>query len=197
MGIMSNFDDPRLTARINSMADRLTAIMDRNQEERRLVQARIDRDTAEREIARRERKAAMQADAIEAYAKWGELPPPPRADESPRRYDRRILRDQQRHLPPGNLFSSTRLSKLPDDPDALGAIAPRIRQAFVDSHNDPATVREGEMREIKSEDHAGHKVSTFVGRRSFIFDMSAPCRQVLGGVDGMRRQVENLARWTK
>jgi hypothetical protein len=87
-----------------------------------------------------------------------------------------------------------RLSKLPDDPNVLGAIAPRIEAAFADSYNDPATVPPGELREIPTIDHAGHRVSTFIGRESFIKSMGMACRKVTGGIEQLRKNSEMLIR---
>ena len=183
--------DPDLADRINRKVDELNARIERASEVQAQAKARLEREQSEREIARRERRTAIQADAAEAYQRWGSAPPLPVSDESSGHYKRRVLRDMQKHLPVGNPFSAMRLSKLPDDPAVLEAIEPRIRQAFADSYNDPATVPPGEMREIPGTDHGGHKVSNFVGRESFIKSMGGPVFRVVGGVNGgLRRNAE-------
>jgi hypothetical protein len=111
----------------------------------------------------------------------GETPPVPNAEDSSGKLRRKVLRDMQRHLPAGNPFSALRLKELPSDPDALNAIADRIETAFAQSYRDPQTVPEGALREIKSEDHAGHRISTFVGRDSFIASMGQPLSQSCRG----------------
>jgi hypothetical protein len=186
---------PQITRRINDQVDRLHARIERAEEINALARQRLEREAADREIARRERRTAIQADAAELYSKWGHSPPIPVSGETSRRYERRVISDMQSYLPPGNPFSSLRLSQLPDDPAAMAAIAPRIRQAFADSYNDPATVREGELREIQATDHAGHRISSFVGRESFIRSMGLPCSKVTGGVNGgLRRNAEMNSR---
>jgi hypothetical protein len=186
-----SYMDPELADRINRKVDELNARITRASEIQAQAKARLEREQAEREIARRERRTAIQADAAELYQKWGSAPPIPVSDETSSHYKRRVLKDMQKHLPPGNPFSAMRLTKLPDDPNVLGAIAPRIEAAFSDSYNDPATVPEGTLREIHGTDHGGHKVSSFIGRRSFIHDMVAPVFKVVGGVNGgLRRNAE-------
>jgi hypothetical protein len=189
--------DPAIADRINAAADRLTERIARAEQINRAARERLERDAAEKEILRRERKTAIQANAVDAYSRWGESPPTPNAEQSPRSYRKRVLRDMQRHLPAGHPFGAMRLRELPDEPAALDVIGSRIEDAFARSYNDPQTVPEGQLREIRSEDHAGHKISSFVGRDSFISSMGAPCRKVVGGVEGLRRLTENLARWVR
>jgi hypothetical protein len=191
MGTMSDYMSPELTGRINDAYDRLSQRIMRAEEAKRRGLERIDRDEAEREAVRREEKLELMTKADESYSRWGERPPQPRSDGSPYRYWRRILKDQMRHLPPGNPFSSLRLQQLPKDPNALDAIAPRIEQAFAASFNDPATVPIGTLREIRGETASGHKTSHFVGRRSFIADMTdGQVKRMVGGVEALRRNAE-------
>jgi hypothetical protein len=186
--------DPSTAARINAKVDEITDRIDRLAAARKAGHERLVAEQAEREIARRERRTEIQADAAALYDRWRSAPPIPVADEAPSHYRRRVLRNMQEHLPPGSPFSALRLSKLPSDRDALHVIAPRIEAAFGDAYNDPATVPEGTFREIKGETTGGHKTSSFIGRRSFIADMSMPCAKVVGGVEGLRRNVDALIR---
>jgi hypothetical protein len=182
--------DPATADRINRTVDNLHARISRAEEIHAAARERLDQARHERELERRERRTAIQADAASLYERWGFDPPTPVSDESSAHYKRRVLKDMQRHLAPGHPFSSLRLSQLPEDREALKVLAPRIEAAFADSYRDPMTVPPGTLREIQSQDHAGHRVSTFVGRQSFIHDMVAPVFKVVGGSGGVRRQAE-------
>ena len=74
--------DPDLADRINRKVDELNARISRASEIQAQAKARLEREQGEREIARRERRTAIQADAAELYQKWGSAPPIPVSDET-------------------------------------------------------------------------------------------------------------------
>jgi hypothetical protein len=187
---------PEVTQRINDRVDRVVARLDRLAVAKKAQQEREDQQAAEREIAYREQKTQYQASVDSLYHAWNQAPPVPVSDESPRRYRRRVLKDMQRHLPPGSPFSSMRLTSLPKNDDAaLNIIGDKIKDAFQAALTDPATVAPGDFREIRLDDpRSGQRISSFVGRESFVKLMGSPCRQVVGGSDGLRKNSELLIR---
>jgi hypothetical protein len=186
------YSDPETIDRINRAADRLDARLKRAEEVHAQARERLDQERASRIVAEREQKSAIQAKADELFSKFGEAPPRPIADESPRRYRKRVIHSMQEHLAPGDPFSLIRQPNLTREADAtLDVLEPRVRESFAKAVHDPATVAEGTFREIHSTDAGGHKVSSFIGRRSFIHDMVAPVFKVVGGVNGgLRRNAE-------
>jgi hypothetical protein len=194
MGIMSNVLDQATTDRINAKVDRLNARIIKAEEINKAARARLDREAAEREIARREATRAIQADAVDRYHPWGASPPPPISGESAGRYRRRLLADEQRYLAPGDPFSSMRAPNLArEDSATLAVLEPRIHEAFARALTDPATVPPGELRPIHLDDpRSGARITSWVGRESFIKSMGQPCRKVVGGVDGGLRRLAEL-----
>jgi hypothetical protein len=185
--VRASYLDPAQAERINAKCDEIAARISRAAEAQARAKKRLDREIAEREVARSERRRQLQADASERFAPHGLSPPLPRADESTGSYRRRLLRAEQKALAPGDPFSILRQPNLSrEDPATLDVLEPRVHEAFAKAVNDPMTVPEGQLREIKSENAAGTKISTFVGRESFVKSMGLPCRKVVGGVEGLR-----------
>jgi hypothetical protein len=187
---MSSYFDPAQTERINRKVDELNARIERAAEVQARAQARLDREIGEREVARAERRRELQVAAVERFEPHGLSPPLPRADESAVAYRRRVLKAEQKALAPGDPYSLLRQPNLSrEELPALDVLEPRVHAAFAKAASDPNTVPLGELREIKSEDAAGAKVSTFIGRESFVRAMGLPCRQVVGGLAALREFV--------
>ena len=88
----------------------------------------------------------------------------------------------QKRLAPGDAFSILRQPNLSrEDRATLDVLEPRVRESFAKAATDPNTVPEGTLREIRSTDAGGYKVSSFIGRQSFIHDLVSPVFKVIGG----------------
>jgi hypothetical protein len=192
MGTVNDYMDAGVTERVNRAVDRLNQRIARAEAINQAARERLDRERTERDVARRERKTEMQASVDSLYHQWSESPPIPNAEDSPSRYRRRLLRNMQEHLAPGDPSSLTRAPNLSrEDNAALDVIEPRVRDAFAKAVRDPQTVPEGQFREIREDDpRTGQRISSFVGRESFVKQMGLPCSYVVGGSAGLRHHAE-------
>jgi hypothetical protein len=175
---MMGYLDQALTARINAKVDELNTRIAKAESLNKAAKDRLDEERAERLIRTNERKRQMQVQADELFSQHGAAPPVPISDESSSSYRRRCIVEMQKRLAPGDPFSLLRQPNLVrEDRATLDVLEPRLRESFVKAV--PNTVAPGELREIRSTDAGGYKVSSFIGRQSFIHDMVSPVFKVL------------------
>ena len=137
-------------------------------------------------------KAALQVKADGYYGEWARARRSRIADESASRYRRRLVRDMQRHLAPGDRLSSLRFPDLRREDDAaLNALDRNCsKRSRTRGSRRPRRSRRADDGANRSS--SGQRTVVFNRRESFIRDMGLPCRRVNGGVQGMRRNAETL-----
>jgi hypothetical protein len=170
-------------SRLVEPGHRLAAAEEREARERRDATARADEA---RYLRSREHLLDVQATARQYQARaddalqpWSLRAPAFVAGESLGDYRLRLARLAQRQLPEDDELRSLRLKTLPDD--AYASLEPQIFAACKEAGNRPDSVAAGEMRQVERIDPAnGQKVIEFLGQRSFIHDLKAPVRRVVG-----------------
>jgi hypothetical protein len=139
-------------------------------------------------IRRNDAFADDQALADDALSVWNRRAPAPRAYEQRSAYRRRLARIAGEFLPPGHQLKGVRL----DDctPSVVGIFYPEIMKAVREAVTLADTVPKGELRQIDRHDGVGRKITTFVGRKSFVVDMQAPSKRVVqfAKMDGAFRE---------
>jgi hypothetical protein len=163
------------------------AELDRLKADHAANQARLREAEADRVARIRESQRELQASVDPVYQRWGMATPAPRGDEGYHDYQKRVLRDMQRHLPADSGFTRDKLDVRPLESGPLRAFTPGIVKAFNDALYDPRTVPYGEMRPITEVDgYSGLRTTEWVGRRSFIADIAQAPRRVRGGLNAIR-----------
>jgi hypothetical protein len=117
----------------------------------------------------------MQSRADEAYRAANRRAPPPHAYERPDSYERRLIEGIASHSP---TWARADFSKMPDN--AFAVAASQVLAEAVKS-GPTAGLKPGEIREMPSESHGGHKVIEFRGgeNSSFIKHFTRPARRAV------------------
>lgn len=106
----------------------------------------------------------------------GKGAPAPMAGESLGKYERRLHRNLKSF---STRWKSVDIDKITDDA-ALSTIFEQIRQDADAYSRAPTDLAEGQLREVVNVDRAGRRISTFVGKDTFIKGMSRPPMFVTG-----------------
>jgi hypothetical protein len=97
----------------------------------------------------------------------------PMTGETLHKYNIRLTREVQKHSPK---WGMTELHRLPVD--TLATIQSDVYADAVVAARDPDDVPHGTLREIITPDSSGRRISTFVGKGTFIGAMKMPSRRV-------------------
>ena len=178
-----------LQRRVDGVAARADALLDRQLRDREEAQARAD---AEMEVARRQKARAFaescrqyQARYDDAYSSFGVQTPTPVDGEHPEKYRIRLFNRLVRKLPEGHAWSDTRADDLPLGP-AMDNIEQLVLEAAKAEGLAPSMENlpeDGTIIERRRSDDAGMKINEFWGRESFIKSMGRPGRKVAAIVD--------------
>jgi hypothetical protein len=184
------------TSRLDELHHRLAAAEERERRERRDARARAD---AAAHLRSREHLLDLQATARHYQARaddalqpWNMRAPQFVIGESIDDYRRRLAKLAQRQLPDDHPFRNTKLSRLDDE-----TFAPIEKDIYTDvkrigASND--SVAAGQMREVESiNPENGQRTITFLGTRSFVHDLKAPVRRVLGFLHAATGRYYNTA----
>jgi hypothetical protein len=114
--------------------------------------------------------------ADEALQPWNRRAPPPRIDESRHEYRCRLARIAARYLPPDHELKNARLDEC--EPSVARIFFPKIMAEVKSAVDSSDTVPNGQLRQIDRLDATGRKITTFVGRESFVKAMQAPSKRV-------------------
>jgi hypothetical protein len=184
-----------LQRRVDGVAARADALLDRQLRDREEARARAD---AEMEVARRQRARAysegyrqFQARYDSAYSSFGVQTPQAVDGEHPEKYRIRLFNRLVRKLPEGHAWSDTRADDLP-----LGPAMDRIEEMVLEAAKQEGLApsfdnlpEDGTIISLQRADAAGGKITEFFGRRSFIADMGRPGRKVARIVNPKTGQV--------
>ena len=173
-----------LQRRVDGVAARADALLDRQLRDRDEAQARAD---AEMEVARRQKARAYaegcrqyQARYDDAYSSFGVQTPVPIDNEHPEKFRIRLFNRLVRKLPEGHAWADTRADDLPLGP-AMDNIEAMVLEAAKAEGLAPSfdnLPEDGTMVIRQRADDSGAKLTEFFGRRSFIADMGRPGRKV-------------------
>jgi hypothetical protein len=147
---------------------RLLAQLEANDQKARFHDAISDEEAMTRD--------QQYADA--SFEVWGRRAPHPRSRETRIDYRARLCRDASAYLPPDHELKHVRVDDMSGK--ATGIFFERFMSAMQAAARDPDTVVPGELRRIERIAPTGHKVTTFVGRRTFIDDHHRDNRRVVG-----------------
>lgn len=117
--------------------------------------------------------ADEQARHDSVYIALGGQAPRPMAGESLFGYRARLSRGLQKH---SKQWSGIDLVKL--DPSTLDIASSQIRNDALFAARSPEDLAEGQLREIVNVDSTGRRITSFVGRGTFIGSMRRPARHV-------------------
>lgn len=117
--------------------------------------------------------AAAQARADTVYMALGKRASRPMSGETLHAYNIRLTREVQKHSPK---WGKTELHRLPAD--TLATIQSDVYADAVIAARNPDDVEAGTLREIITPDSSGRRISTFVGKGTFIGAMKMPSRRV-------------------
>jgi hypothetical protein len=117
--------------------------------------------------------AAAQARADTVYMALGKRASRPMSGETLHSYNIRLTREVQKHSPK---WGKTELHRLPAD--TLATIQADVYADAVVAARNPDDVEPGTLREIITPDSSGRRISTFVGKETFIHAMKMPSRHV-------------------
>jgi hypothetical protein len=113
-----------------------------------------------------------------SFEVWGRRAPHPRSRETRIDYRARLCRDASAYLPPDHELKNVRVDDLSGK--ATGIFFERFMAELKAAARDADTVPSGTLREIEQIAPTGHKVTTYVGRRTFIDDHHRDNRRVVG-----------------
>jgi len=142
-------------------------------------------DELEAKLRPTERSDAETAECADAQARWdsvamafGKSARAPLAGETPAAYRRRLASEYQQH---STRWKSTDLATLPAD--ALFNAEADIRADAMAASRRPVDLGAGQLREIKSQSNAGHRISEFVGDpEGWMAHFKQPMRQRVTGL---------------
>jgi hypothetical protein len=146
------------------------------------LEAADEKDRFLDKIGDEEAMTRDQQYADEAFGAWSRRAPHPRSREDRTTYRQRLCSAASAYLAPDHELRGVRL----DDASSkvTGIFFEKFMSAMKAAARDVDTVPPGELRRIEQIAPTGHKVTTFVGRRTFIDDHHRPCRRVVGWGDG-------------
>ena len=143
--------------------------------------AERDREAAEQARRWAERRVELQSRYSDAFRGLNVETPMPDPDEPPGHFRRRLFDGLRRRLAPDHDLAEVRADELPTT--ALNNFETQMIAAALQEGANPSWAnlpRDGSMVARQHIDpNTGHKETRFLGRRSFIADMSRPARKVL------------------
>jgi hypothetical protein len=142
-------------------------------------------DRKDRFLDKMSEEEAMTQDqqyADASFEVWGRRAPHPRSRETRIDYRARLCRDASAWLPADHELKHVRVDGMSGK--ATGIFFEKFLSAMKAAARDADTVPPGELRRIERVAPTGHKVTSYVGRRTFIDAHHQPNRRVIGWGDG-------------
>jgi hypothetical protein len=178
-----------LQRRVDGVAARADALLERQVRDREEAQARADADM---EVARRQKARAYAEGCRQYAARYDDsfaafnVSTPVAADgEHPEKFRIRLFNRLVRKLPEGHAWADTQADDLPLGP-AMDNIEAMVLEAAKQEGLAPSfdnLPEDGTIISRERADDAGSKVTEFFGRESFIAQMGRPGRKVARIVD--------------
>jgi hypothetical protein len=142
-------------------------------------------DRKDRFLDRMSEEEAMTQDqqyADASFEVWGRHAPHPRSREDRISYRARLCRDAAGFLPPDHELKNVRVDDMSGK--ATGIFFEKFMRELKAAATDADTVPHGELRRIERIAPTGHKVTSYVGKRTFVDSLAQPNRRVIGWGDG-------------
>jgi hypothetical protein len=170
-------------SKMDELHHRMAAAEEREARERREAKARAD---AAAHLTSREHlleldavKRKYQARADDALSTWGIRAAPPLASESVDDYRWRLAKEVQMRLPKDHQWYGKKIGKLWNN--GFEHVESEIYTDARSAGERPDSAPPGQLREVeKINPQNGQRFVEFIGSRSFIHDLKAPFRYVLG-----------------
>lgn len=141
------------------------------------MQAQIDA-RATRTDEEADKFLVAQARADEAYQPWGRAAPRPMDGESLLQYRRRLLEGVQEHT----AYKEVNLRAIAADAAAFGVIEGQIISEAAKVGRSPASVPDGELREVRRSSGSGHQITEFIGDPRSWMSAHAPNGQAITAI---------------
>lgn len=159
--------DAKVLGRLANVLDRLVTRFDAFEAKHRPL-PEADRDAL----------VAEQVRADAAYQAFGQRAPAAMPGETVGRYAVRLARGMQKH---SKRWAKVDLARISVDPTAFDVVKTDIYADAIAASSTPDDLKPGQLREIvKVNPSTGQRMSTFVGRGTYISQFRAPSRRVVG-----------------
>jgi hypothetical protein len=150
----------------------------------------IERPRAQPDVDDRRRLQAFFDDGL---ATIGERAPAPVLGQDANDYLLATCRKLKKALPEGHELRAVNYGRL--NADVLYTLAPQLLKARVDEAKNPDNCAPGEIRMIVRRDINGKEVRDWIGRESFVRQMTVPGRRVVSFVTSHGRYDAAKARY--